>query len=115
MQPTYRDNAENCEELAREANGPNRNRLQRLAKGWRALAETQDWLDGRMPPVGLWLSKEPQDQVPRETPLDDPRQKTDWPNTKQSDEPWRGNPETGQLSPDRPKPDLEKGQESNTH
>jgi hypothetical protein len=22
--------------------------------------------------------------------LDDPRQKTDWPNTKQTDEPWKG-------------------------
>src|SRR3954468_7820916 len=26
----------------------------------------------------------------RETPVDDPRQKTDWPNTKQTDEPWNG-------------------------
>jgi hypothetical protein len=33
MQPTYRDNAENCEELAEGASGPNRNRLHRLAKG----------------------------------------------------------------------------------
>jgi hypothetical protein len=115
MQPTYRDNAENCEELAQGASGPNRNRLHRLAKGWRALAETQDWLDGRMPPVGIWLSEEPGDQVPRQTPPDDPRQKTDWPNTKQSDEPWKGNTEKEQLNPDRPKPDLEKWQESSTH
>jgi hypothetical protein len=107
MQPTYRDNAENCEELAQGASGPNRNRLHRLAKGWRALAETQDWLDGRMPPVGIWLSEQPHDH--------DPRQKTDWPNTRQSDEPWKGNPEKDQLSPDRPKPDLEKWQESKTH
>jgi hypothetical protein len=114
MRPTYRDNAENCEELALEADGPDRNRLQRLAKGWRALAETQDWLDGRMPPVGIWLSEEPHDRDPRETPLDDPRQKTDRPTTRQSDEPWKGNPEKDQLSPDRPKPDLEKW-ESNTH
>jgi hypothetical protein len=68
-----------------------------------------------MPPVGIWLSEESRDQDPRETPPDDPRQKTDWPNPKQSDEPWKGNTEKDQLSPDRRKPDLEKWRESNTH
>jgi hypothetical protein len=32
----------------------------------------------------------PQNEDPCETPLDDPRQKTDWPNTKQTNEPWKG-------------------------
>jgi hypothetical protein len=44
----------------------------------------------------------------KETPKDDPRQQTDWKNTKQSDEPWKGATEKEQLDPDRPKPDLEK-------
>jgi hypothetical protein len=52
---------------------------------------------------------------PRETPKDDPRQQNDWPNSKQTDEPWKGNPEKDQVSPDRKKPDLEKWQRSNTH
>jgi hypothetical protein len=30
------------------------------------------------------------EEDPRETPSDDPRQETDWPNTKQTDEPWKG-------------------------
>jgi len=55
---------------------------------------------------------EPHDEDPRETPLEDPRIKTDWPNTKQTDEPWKGNPE---KEPDRPGFDLEEWQESNTH
>jgi hypothetical protein len=28
----------------------------------------------------------------RETPKDDPRQRTDKPSIKQTDEPWKGNP-----------------------
>lgn len=51
----------------------------------------------------------------KETPKDDPRQKTDLPTHKQTDEPWRGNPEKDQVAPDRPKPDLEKWQRTNTH
>jgi hypothetical protein len=51
----------------------------------------------------------------KETPKDDPRQRTDQPTSKQTDEPWRGNPEKDQVSPDRPKPDLEKWQRTNTH
>jgi hypothetical protein len=60
-------------------------------------------------------NKRPQDEDPRETPLDDPRQQTDWPTHKQTDKPWKGNPEKEQLPPDRPDIDLEKWQESNTH
>jgi hypothetical protein len=52
---------------------------------------------------------------PRETPSDDPRLKKDPGNTKQTDEPWKGNPEKDQLDPNRPKPDLEKWHNSNTH
>jgi hypothetical protein len=35
--------------------------------------------------------KLPLEEDPRET-QDDPRQKTDWPDTKQTDEPWKGQP-----------------------
>jgi len=59
--------------------------------------------------------KGPHEEDPRETSQDDPRAKTDWPNTKQTDEPWKGNPEKEQLDPNRPDIDLEKWQESNTH
>jgi hypothetical protein len=109
-------NAANCDDLASEAQGPRRATLERLARGWRAVAETQDWLDGRMPPLGIWqLRNEPEQDVPAETPLNDPRQQTDWPNSKQTDEPWKGNPEKEQFDPQRPDIDLEKWQETNTH
>jgi hypothetical protein len=49
MPPSYRKNAENCDELAQEAKGPNRKRLERLAEGWRDVADMQDWLDGQTP------------------------------------------------------------------
>jgi hypothetical protein len=58
-------------------------------------------------------TKKPHEEDPRETPLDDPRQKTDWPNTKQTDEPWKGPVEREQRN-EHPV-DLEKWQESNTH
>jgi hypothetical protein len=51
----------------------------------------------------------------KETPKDDPRQQTDWKNTKQTDEPWKGATEKEQLDPNRPKPDLEKWHDTNTH
>ncbi|MCK1481525.1 hypothetical protein IVB25_01885 [Bradyrhizobium sp. 193] len=60
-------------------------------------------------------NKRPQDEDPRQTPLDDPRQQTDAPHHKQTNEPWKGNPEKDQIRPDRPDIDLEKWQESNTH
>jgi hypothetical protein len=58
--------------------------------------------------------KLPHEEDPRETPQDDPRQKTDWPNTKQTDEPWKGNPEKEQRNDDRDI-DLEKWHRTNTH
>jgi len=49
----FRDNAENCLQLAERAEGqPAYNRYQRMAAAWTALAEEQDWLDGEIPPVG---------------------------------------------------------------
>jgi hypothetical protein len=47
----------------------------------------------------------------KETPFDDPRQQTDWGSHKQTDKPWKGNPEKEQR-PSGQKPDLEKWQES---
>jgi hypothetical protein len=44
----------------------------------------------------------------------DPRQQSDWKNTKQTDKPWQGNPEKDHVAPDR-EIDLEKWQKSNTH
>jgi hypothetical protein len=58
--------------------------------------------------------KKSTDHDPRETPADDPHSKTDWPNTRQSDEPWKGNPEKQQRNKDE-KIDLEKWHESDTH
>jgi hypothetical protein len=49
----------------------------------------------------------------KEKPNDDPRQATDWKNTKQTDKPWKGPTEKEQKSGG--KPDLEKWQETNTH
>ena len=64
----YRENADNCDELAGSAqNGPSRRRLERLAKGWRAVAESQDWLDGAMPPVGIWEEKQSNPKVDHKT------------------------------------------------
>ena len=51
----------------------------------------------------------------KETLKDDPRQHTDWKNTKQSDEPWKGATEKEQLDPNRPKPNLEKWHDTSTH
>jgi hypothetical protein len=58
--------------------------------------------------------KPPDEEDPRESPQDDPRQKIDWPNTKQTDEPWKGNPEKEQRNDDG-KIDLEKWHRTNTH
>lgn len=63
------------------------------------------------------MSKEkvpPHQEDPRETLVDDPGEKTDWPTTKQTDEPWKGNPEKEQRN-DGATIDLEKWQETNTH
>jgi hypothetical protein len=50
----------------------------------------------------------------KETPKEEPRQRTDRKNFKQSDEPWKGPPEKEQK-PGGPPPDLERWHESNTH
>jgi len=48
----FRQNAENCRELAEKAEaGPAMRRYRRMAKAWRALAEEQEWLDGEVSPV----------------------------------------------------------------
>ena len=48
----FRDNADNCLQLAERAEGqPTYKRYSRMAEGWRALANEQDWLDGEIPPV----------------------------------------------------------------
>jgi len=50
----------------------------------------------------------------KEKPTDDPRQQTDWGSHKQTDKPWKGNPEKEQRSGES-KPDLEKWHQTNTH
>jgi hypothetical protein len=55
-----------------------------------------------------------QEEDPRETPADDPRRQTDWPNTKQTDEPWKGPTEKEQRNDDS-NIDLEKWHRTNTH
>ncbi|MEY9182902.1 hypothetical protein ABIG06_004484 [Bradyrhizobium sp. USDA 326] len=48
----FRDNAENCLQLAERAEGqPAHKRYSRMADAWTALANEQDWLDGEVPPV----------------------------------------------------------------
>jgi hypothetical protein len=61
------------------------------------------------------MPKLPYEDDARETPLDDSRQQTDCPTHKQTDRPWKGNPEKDQLDPIRPDVDLQKWHESNTH
>jgi hypothetical protein len=48
----YRENAENCLQLAERAQGkPAFRRYLRMAKAWTALAHEQDWLDGEISPL----------------------------------------------------------------
>ena len=50
----YRDNAENCAQLAEgAANEPTFLRYKRMEAAWRALADEQDWLDGEVPPARI--------------------------------------------------------------
>jgi hypothetical protein len=44
----------------------------------------------------------------------DPRHRSDEPNTKQTDQPWKGVPEKEQA-PGKGKPDLEKWNKTSTH
>jgi hypothetical protein len=46
----FRENAENCVTLAKEAkHGSARIRYRRMEAAWRSLADEQDWLDGEVP------------------------------------------------------------------
>jgi hypothetical protein len=48
----FRENAENCLQLAERAEGrPAFRRYLRMAKAWTALADEQDWLDGAVSPL----------------------------------------------------------------
>lgn len=48
----YRQNAENCMQMAEAAQGePAYNRFKRMAAAWLALAEEQDWLNGERSPI----------------------------------------------------------------
>ena len=49
----------------------------------------------------------------KETPKDDPRQKSDQGSHKQADKPWKGNPEKEQRND--AEINLEKWHETNTH
>ena len=49
----------------------------------------------------------------KEKPNEDSRQHTDWKNTKQTDQPWKGPVEREQRNEDRI--DLEKWHDTNTH
>jgi hypothetical protein len=51
----------------------------------------------------------------REKPNDDPRQRTDWKTTKQTDEPWKGPIEKEQRSSPPSEEDLERWQKTNTN
>jgi hypothetical protein len=75
------------------------------------LSDSLDQDGGR---IAMSKNKMPHEEDPRETPLDDPRQQSDWPNTKQTDQPWKGQVEKDQQNKDTDI-DLEKWQESNTH
>ena len=50
----------------------------------------------------------------KETPKDDPHQQSAHASHKQTDKPWKGNPEKEQRNDDA-KIDLEKWHETNTH
>ena len=48
----FRDNAENCLQLAERAEGlPAFRRYLRMAHAWMALADEQDWFDGQVSPL----------------------------------------------------------------
>jgi hypothetical protein len=49
----------------------------------------------------------------KEMPKDDPRQQSDWNSAKQTEKPWKGNPEKEQRS-GTTKSDPDRWQETNT-
>ncbi|WIW44454.1 hypothetical protein ML401_23500 [Bradyrhizobium sp. 62B] len=57
MKPSdvYKENAENCAQLAEgepTTETPAYRRFRRMEAAWRALAEEQEWLDGEVRPIG---------------------------------------------------------------
>jgi hypothetical protein len=53
-QSDFLENAENCALMAELATDePTRNRYKRMEAGWRALAEEQDWLEGKIHPLQI--------------------------------------------------------------
>jgi hypothetical protein len=50
----------------------------------------------------------------QEKPNGDPRQRTDWKSSKQTDEPWKG-PVEKEQKPAEAKLDLERWHDTNTH
>jgi hypothetical protein len=63
--------------------------------------------------VAFWIDRVG-GPMSKETPKDDPRQRTDEGSHSQTKEPWKGNPEKEQRN-DTVELDLEKWQKSNTH
>jgi hypothetical protein len=54
----FRENADNCLYLAERAEGePAHKRYVRMAQGWTAVADEQDWLDGEIPPTAASAAK----------------------------------------------------------
>lgn len=50
----FRENADNCLQLAEGAEGqPAFRRYLRMAQAWKALANEQDWLDGEVSPLTI--------------------------------------------------------------
>ena len=65
---TFRENAENCLQLAEHAEGqPAFRRYSRMAEGWLALADEQDWLDGEVSPFPAHVLAAGQSGRPFET------------------------------------------------
>lgn len=54
----FRENAENCMQLAERAEGqPAFKRYSRMADAWTALAAEQDWLDGEIAPLNVGVQR----------------------------------------------------------
>jgi hypothetical protein len=64
--------------------------------------------------LSAWDLKGTEVPMSKETPADDPRQKTDEGSLKQTDKPWKGPPDKEQKPSDHT-PDIEKWQETHTH
>ncbi len=53
----FRENAENCAQLAESAaSEPLFNRYKRMEAAWLALAKEQDWLDGEVAPTRIAIA-----------------------------------------------------------